>query len=242
MIKLNQIFLEYGNFTVLNDVTLHVDRGECIVLIGPSGCGKTTIIKAILGLIQPKRGIIEFEGQRITPDQHTNVRRRIGYVMQQGGLFPHLDVSQNLGLVPSQFGWKRATWTARARELLALVRIEPRMMSRYPSELSGGQRQRIGLARALMLDPPLLLMDEPLGALDPMVRRELQEDLRSIFKELDKAVLLVTHDLHEASYFADRIAMMNEGKIIQQGSMQQLLDDPAEPFVKRFVEAQRAAW
>lgn len=216
-----------------------IAAGECVVLIGPSGCGKSTLMRLILGLVHPDSGSISFEDTPISAGQYIQVRRRIGYVVQSGGLFPHLTVEQNVGLVARHVGWSMARVRARAAEILELVQLSSNLLGRYPNELSGGQQQRVGLVRALMLDPTLLLLDEPLGALDPIVRSELQADLRSIFRRLGKTVLLVTHDLYEAAFFADRVALLNAGRLVQVGTMSELLRAPASPFVTKFVDAQR---
>ena len=239
MLELVNIRKSFGTFLALNRINLRLEPSRTSVLIGPSGCGKSTLIKIILGLLQPDEGHVTFEDSPLDQLDITLVRRRIGYVVQQGGLFPHLTVSQNLGLPAKHHGWSRQLIERRRKELLEIVRLPPDLLSRYPNELSGGQKQRVGLARALMLDPPLLLLDEPLGALDPLVRRELQEDLRAIFSELKKAVLLVTHDLHEAKFFAGSILLMHQGTLLQQGSFDDLIQQPADPFVTRFIEAQR---
>lgn len=242
MLELTHLSKSFGSVNVVRDFALSVGAGECVVLIGPSGCGKSTLMRMILGLVQPDSGRILFDRELVTASSQISVRRRIGYVVQSGGLFPHLTVEQNIGLVARHLGWKAVRIRQRAAELLHLVRLSPDLMARYPSELSGGQQQRIGLMRALMLDPPLLLLDEPLGALDPIVRSELQADLRAIFRQLNKAVLLVTHDLYEAAFFADRIALLNTGRLVQVGTMGELMQTPIEPFVTRFVDAQRRSF
>jgi osmoprotectant transport system ATP-binding protein len=166
----------------------------------------------------------------------------MGYVIQDGGLFPHLTAAGNVTLLARHLGWGPAKLGERLRELAELTRLSPAQLDRYPAQLSGGQRQRVGLMRALMLEPDLLLMDEPLGALDPMVRAQLQADLKGIFRQLKKTVLLVTHDMGEAAYLGDEIALMREGRIVQRGGFEELLARPAEPFVSEFIRAQRPPW
>jgi osmoprotectant transport system ATP-binding protein len=211
------------------------------VLLGPSGCGKSTLLRLLLGLIEPDAGTVAFDGETVTPATATALRRRMGYVVQDGGLFPHLTAEGNVSLLARWLGTPTAKIAERSRQLADLARFPADGLSRYPSQLSGGQRQRVGLMRALMLDPPVLLMDEPLGALDPLVRAELQDDLRGIFRQLNKTVVLVTHDLAEAAHFADHVVLMRDGRIVQQGPFADLLSSPADEFVTRFVNAQRVA-
>jgi osmoprotectant transport system ATP-binding protein len=194
----------------------------------------------VLGLIAPDAGRVVVDGEPVTAASAPALRRRIGYVIQDGGLFPHLTAAGNVALVARELGWSKARIGARLDELLALTRLEPTLLSRYPGELSGGQRQRVGLMRALMLDPVLLLLDEPMGALDPLVRRLLQDDLKRIFAELSRTVLLVTHDMAEAAYLGDEVALMRAGHILQRGPMAKLVEAPADPFVAEFLRAQRA--
>jgi osmoprotectant transport system ATP-binding protein len=216
-----------------------VERGKTTVLIGPSGCGKSTLMRLIIGLIEPDDGKIEFDGAQITNDNIDNIRHRIGYVIQEGGLFPHLTSRANVLLMARQLGKDPAESHQRLVELCKLTRFAEALLPRYPTELSGGQRQRVSLMRALMLSPELLLLDEPLGALDPLVRAALQKDLKEIFADLKQTALLVTHDLAEAAYLGDAIVLMNEGRIVQQGSIADLRDKPATDFVTEFINAQR---
>jgi osmoprotectant transport system ATP-binding protein len=210
------------------------------VLIGPSGCGKSTLLRIIIRLIEPDSGSIEFDGQPVTRDNINGLRRRIGYVIQEGGLFPHLTARANVLLMARHIGKSEAEMHNRLQELSELTKFSENLLARYPAELSGGQRQRVSLMRALMLSPELLLLDEPLGALDPLVRASLQKDLKEIFMLLDHTVVFVTHDLAEAIYFADEIVLMNEGEIVQKGTISDLRENPAAPFVLEFINAQRS--
>ena len=225
---------------VLDTVTLEIPSGRTFSLIGPSGCGKSTLLRIIMGLIPPDSGEILLNGERLSSHNLLKMRRIMGYVIQSGGLFPHMTARENLTVLTRHLGWSREKENQRIEELTDLTSIDPSHLNRKPDHLSGGQAQRISLMRALMLDPPILLMDEPLGSIDPLVRHELQNDLRSIFKKLNKTVLLVTHDLGEAAYLGDQIALMKEGKLIQTGTVKDLMNHPADEFVKRFVRAQRS--
>lgn len=238
MIRLDDVSKSYGAMTVLDRVNLTVPLGRAVTLIGPSGCGKSTLLALIIGLAMPDSGRIVIDGQLLTSGSALALRRRMGYVIQDGGLFPHLTARRNVCLMASEIGWARARQAARLDELCALTRFPAEALDRYPTELSGGQRQRVSLMRALMLNPDILLMDEPLAALDPMIRADLQDDLKDIFRRLGKTVVLVTHDLGEAAFFGDEIALMNQGRIVQHGTFNDLRDRPADPFVRRFVRAQ----
>ena len=242
MILLDGVSKAYAGTPVLAPTCLEVPRGETHVLIGPSGCGKSTLLRVLMGLIHPDTGRVVLDGQQLTPENARQLRHQMGYVIQDGGLFPHLPARENLTLLPRELGWDRERQEKRVAELTHLAGFPEGALARYPLQLSGGQRQRVGLMRALMLDPPVLLMDEPLGALDPLIRARLQADLKEVFARLRKAVLFVTHDLGEAAYLGDRISLMREGRIVQTGSLRQLLDHPAEPFVTEFVSAQRQDW
>ena len=241
MIQLTGTAKTYGSTRALFPTSLTLAAGETMVLIGPSGCGKSTLLRLMIGLIQPDAGTVRFEGTRLTPENTLDVRRRMGYVIQEGGLFPHLTARQNITLAARQFGWTAPKIEARVHELAELVQLPEERLASYPAQLSGGQRQRVSLMRALMLDPDVLLLDEPLGALDPMIRSDLQADLRRIFRHLGKSVVMVTHDLYEAGYFGDTLILMREGRIIQRGSLADLLDRPAEPFVETFIRAQETS-
>lgn len=240
MIAIQNISKAYAHNTVLNRVSLTVPAGSTLSLIGPSGCGKSTLLRIVMGLIQADEGEIAIDSDVMTAANRLTLRHRMGYVIQSGGLFPHLSAHDNLTLLTRYLGWDSRKVEERIQTLCALTGIEIELLQRRPAKLSGGQAQRISLMRALMLDPPVLLMDEPLGAIDPLVRYELQNDLRSIFRKLEKTVLLVTHDLGEAAFLGDAIALMQSGEVIQEGTARQLMDSPATPFVEQFVTAQRS--
>ncbi len=239
MLELEQVSKWFGLTQALDAVTLSVVPCQTTVLIGPSGCGKSTLLRIMIGLIDPDGGTVQFEGTTISPEIINELRHKMGYVIQEGGLFPHLTAQANITVMARQLGWPEDRMRDRLANLVTLTRFPSDGLDRFPAQLSGGQRQRVSLMRALMLDPDLLLLDEPLGALDPMIRTELQDDLQSIFRELGKTVVLVTHDLAEADFLGDTILLMNEGVIVQQGTIQQMLGAPADPFVRRFIEAQR---
>ncbi|MBO0696046.1 MAG: ATP-binding cassette domain-containing protein [Verrucomicrobia bacterium] len=239
LVKLVDVSKRYADTTVLHSTNLSVERGRTTVLIGPSGCGKSTLLRLIIRLIEPDSGSVEFAGEPITPDTIVNLRRRIGYVIQEGGLFPHLTARANVLLMARHIGKSEDEMQSRLTHLCELTRFSGNLLPRYPVELSGGQRQRVGLMRALMLSPELLLLDEPLGALDPLVRASLQKDLKQIFAQLQQTVLFVTHDLAEAIYFGDEIVLMNAGRVVQKGSVADLREKPTDPFVSEFINAQR---
>jgi osmoprotectant transport system ATP-binding protein len=239
LVRLVDVSKRYVDTTALHSTNLSVERAKTTVLIGPSGCGKSTLLRLIIRLIEPDSGSIEFDGEAITSDTIAQLRRRIGYVIQEGGLFPHLTARANVLLMARHIGKSNDEIQNRLVELCQLTRFPGNLLSRYPVELSGGQRQRVGLMRALMLSPELLLLDEPLGALDPLVRVSLQRDLKGIFARLQQTVLFVTHDLAEAIYLGDEIVLMNEGRVVQKGSITELREKPADPFVSEFINAQR---
>jgi len=238
-VKLEDVSKRYGDTIALYPTSLSVESGKTTVLIGPSGCGKSTLLRLIIRLVEPDSGSIEFDGKPVTSENIDASRRRIGYVIQEGGLFPHLTARANVLLMARHIGKSEEETHNRLLELCELTRFSQSLLRRYPVELSGGQRQRVSLMRGLMLSPELLLLDEPLGALDPLVRVSLQNDLKQIFTHLDQTVILVTHDLAEAIYFADEIVLMNEGRIIQKGTITDLRERPAGPFVSEFINAQR---
>ena len=239
MLTLSRVSKRYNDTMALAPTDLQVSTGETTVLIGPSGCGKSTLLRLIVGLSQPNSGTITIEGTALSPANLLQMRQRMGYVIQEGGLFPHLTVHDNV-IVMARYLRRDADWIARRlAELAQLVRLPLDLMSRFPAELSGGQRQRVCLMRALMLDPELLLLDEPLGALDPMIRYELQQELKSIFDKLGKTVIMVTHDIAEAAFFGHSIALMRDGCIVQTGTFKALARSPSEPFVEEFINAQR---
>jgi osmoprotectant transport system ATP-binding protein len=241
MFHLEGVRKVYAGRTALGPITLDVPAGRTTALIGPSGCGKSTLLRLLIGLVGPDAGTVAFDGAPVTPQSARQVRWRTGYVIQDGGLFPHLTSRGNVTLMARHLGWKRDRIDAQVSRLTALTRLPADGLDRRPHQLSGGQRQRVGLMRALMLEPDALLLDEPLGALDPLVRADLQTDLRDIFRTLGKTVVLVTHDLGEAAFFADQIVLLREGCIVQVGSPADLWHRPADPFVTRFVQAQRGA-
>jgi osmoprotectant transport system ATP-binding protein len=240
MLELHGISKSYGRHEALHRTDLTVPAGQTTVFIGPSGCGKSTLIRLMVGLLKPDTGSVFFHGTELTPANVQSIRRRMGYVVQDGGLFPHLTAQGNVTLMARYLGWDNAQIEARLAELTRLTQFPADGLSRYPAQVSGGQRQRVSLMRALMLDPDVLLLDEPLGALDPMIRSELQGDLRAIFHALRKTVVMVTHDLGEAGFFGNSIVLLRAGQIVQQGTLDDLVHRPADPFVTRFINAQRS--
>ncbi|GAA4460747.1 ABC transporter ATP-binding protein [Phytohabitans houttuyneae] len=241
-IELVGIRKQYPDGTVaVGDLSLEVRAGELVVLIGPSGCGKSTVLRMVNRLIEPTAGKIMLDGEDVTSADPVELRRRIGYVIQNVGLFPHQTIQANVGTVPRLLGWSRARVRQRSDELLELVGLDPaKFGKRYPQELSGGQRQRVGVARALAADPVVLLMDEPFSAVDPIVRGRLQEEFLRLQADVRKTIVLVTHDLDEAVRLGDRIAVLSQGgKLEQYDSPADLLGRPASPFVREFVGADR---
>ena len=221
-------------------LSLDIAEGEIVVLVGPSGCGKTTTLKMINRLVEPTSGTIKVAGTVTTTMELHVLRRSIGYVIQQIGLFPHRTIADNIGTVPRLLGWDEAQTQSRIDELIELVDLEPEMRDRYPSELSGGQRQRVGVARALAADPPVLLMDEPFGAVDPIVRSRLQDELLDLQARLKKTIVLVTHDIDEAIRIGDRVAILNVGGVLEQyDSPAEILRNPANDFVTDFLGTDR---
>ena len=239
MITLERVAKTYGAHTALSPTTLAMEQGKTTVLIGPSGCGKSTVLRMIVGLIRPDAGRVVIGDEALRADNVERLRHRIGYVIQEGGLFPHLNAEDNVALL-ARFLKRDPGWiVGRMQALADLMRIPAALLARFPRDLSGGQRQRIGIMRALMLDPPVLLFDEPLSALDPITRFELQDELKRIFAGLAKTVVLVTHDMNEAAHFGDVIVMMRDGQVVQQGTLRDLLDRPASPYIRDFMRAQR---
>jgi len=226
----------------VNDLSLAIPAGEICVLVGPSGAGKTTAMKLVNRLIDVTEGEILIDGRDVTRMDQTELRRGIGYVIQQVGLFPHMSVADNVATVPRLLGWERSRVRARVRELLELVGLDPdEDGGRYPAQLSGGQRQRVGLARALAADPPVMLMDEPFGALDPITRDRLQNEFLRLHRQIRKTVIFVTHDIDEAIKMGDKIAILREGGVLAQyASPVEILTSPADDFVAQFVGADRA--
>jgi osmoprotectant transport system ATP-binding protein len=225
----------------VNDLSFEVPAGAICVLVGPSGCGKTTSLKMVNRLIEPTAGQILLDGMDVMTENVTALRRRIGYVIQQVGLFPHLTIGENVAVIPGLMGWPQQRRRARTDELLALVGLDPALYrNRYPFQLSGGERQRVGVARALAVDPPLMLMDEPFAAVDPIARERLQDEFLRLQRELAKTILFVTHDVDEAIKMGDLIAVMEEGgRLAQFGSPDEILAHPASDFVARFVGGDR---
>lgn len=255
MIELKGVTKRYGDMVALQPTDLTIPSGKTTALIGPSGCGKSTLLRLIMGLLEPTAGTVHFDGALVSstpqrpgrpsgspsfPPTSQDLRRRMGYVIQDGGLFPHLTAAENVLLMAKHLRRPADAMQKRLNELAALTRFPASGLNRYPVELSGGQRQRVSLMRALMLEPEVLLLDEPLGALDPLVRADLQTDLKQIFADLEQTVVLVTHDMGEAGYLGDSIVLLSDGAIVQQGTLADLRDRPANPFVTQFMNAQRS--
>lgn len=240
MIKFDNITKKYGETEVINGVNLEINDGEFVVLIGPSGCGKTTCLKMINRLVEPSSGTIFIDGEDISKKDPIELRRNIGYVIQQIGLFPHMTVRQNIELVPLLKKWPREKRLKRVEELLMLVGMPPeQFINRFPLELSGGQRQRVGVARALAADPEIILMDEPFSAIDPIARTQLQDELYELQEKLKKTIVFVTHDIDEALKLADRICIMKEGKVVQFDTPEEILKNPANEFVENLIGKKR---
>lgn len=238
--KASKSFDNGASFAV-RDVTLSVADGETLVLLGASGCGKTTLLKMTNRLVEPSAGAIRIDGEDVSRIAPTSLRRRIGYVFQGVGLFPHMTVEENIAIIPKLLGWEKPQRTARARELLEMMDLDTASFAgRFPDELSGGQRQRVGVARALAGDPEYLLMDEPFGALDAVTRDSLQKELLRLKKRLTKTIIFVTHDIFEALALGDRIAVLNAGRLEQVGSKEELVKNPASEFVVELFAAPRA--
>ncbi|QXE01635.1 betaine/proline/choline family ABC transporter ATP-binding protein [Terribacillus sp. DMT04] len=228
-----------GSKKAVNNLNLEIQKGEFICFIGPSGCGKTTSMKMVNRLIEPTEGRILIDGKDIMKQNRVQMRREIGYVIQQIGLFPHMTISENITLVPKLLQWSKEKRRERAAELIKLVNLPKEYLDRYPQELSGGQQQRIGVLRALASNPPLILMDEPFGALDPITRDGLQEEFKHLQKQLDKTIVFVTHDMDEAIKLADRIVIMKDGEIVQVDTPDEILRNPANEFVESFIGKER---
>ena len=241
MIEMQNVAKRLGPRFALAPLALDFPDGTTSVLIGPSGCGKSTVLRLIAGLLLPDCGSVLYDGIAIRPETAQALRRQMGYVIQEGGLFPHLGIEANVALAARHLAQPQSWIKQRLDELCDLVALSPSLLARYPHELSGGQRQRVALMRALMLDPAVLLLDEPLGSLDPVTRRGLQVELKNIFGRLRKTVIMVTHDMGEAAHFAGEVILMREGRIIQRGTLDDLLRRPAEPYVSEFISAQRGA-
>lgn len=251
MLELHGVSKRFGTTEAVRGLTLRIASERTTVLIGPSGCGKSTLLRLMIGLLRPDEGQVRCDDQVLSASNVLALRRRMGYVIQEGGLFPHLTARRNVTLMARYLGFQephevanegvqaRDPIEARLQAVARLTAFPVDGLDRYPVQLSGGQRQRLSLMRALMLDPAVLLLDEPLGALDPLIRTGLQDELRGIFRSLRKTVIMVTHDLAEAAFFGDTIVLMRDGVIVQQGSLEELVTAPADPFVTEFVNAQR---
>jgi osmoprotectant transport system ATP-binding protein len=242
MISLRHVSKRFQNAqgAAVGDLSMDVARGETVVLVGPSGCGKTTTMRMINRLIEPSSGSIVVDGKDVMAQDPVRLRRGIGYVIQSIGLLPHRTVADNIATVPKLVGWDGARIDGRIKELASIFDLDPELLGRYPSELSGGQRQRVGVARALAADPPVMLMDEPFAAVDPIVRARLQDQFLDIQQRLRKTIVFVTHDIDEAIKMADRIAILNRGGVIEQyAPPEEILRAPANDFVKEFVGAER---
>ena len=240
MIEIQGVSKAYGQTAALHSINLTIPAGQTTVFIGQSGCGKSTILRLIIGLIPADSGSVFFKGTRVTPETVISLRRKMGYVIQEGGLFPHLTAHDNVVLMASYLGWSDERIKERLNELAELTHFPSEGLERFPVQLSGGQQQRVSLMRSLMLDPDVLLLDEPLGALDPMIRADLQVDLKRIFQTLGKTVVLVTHDIAEAGFFGDIITLLRDGRVLQKGTLEELTQSPADAFVTRFINAQRS--
>ncbi|EHQ26709.1 ABC transporter ATP-binding protein [Mucilaginibacter paludis] len=239
MIAVKNLSKHFGQVKAVDDISFGVNEGENMILLGTSGCGKTTTLKMINRLIEPTKGEISVNGKSVYEQSPEVLRRGIGYVLQNNGLFPHYTVAENMAIVPQLLGWDKSRIAERINELTGKLHLQPEQLAVYPDQLSGGQQQRVGLARALMADPPVLLMDEPFGALDPVTRFKIRRE----FKELDelkrKTIIMVTHDVQEAFEMGDRICLMDQGRIVQTGTLAQLLFKPANSFVQEFLKEQR---
>lgn len=240
MIRFENVNKYFEETQVLQDLNFQIDEGEIVCLIGPSGCGKTTTLRLVNRLIEPSSGKIYIQDKDISNIDPVELRRSIGYVIQQIGLFPHMTIEKNISVVPRLKGWKEKDYCKRVDELLEMVGLDPNVYKkRYPAELSGGQQQRIGVIRALAANPSIILMDEPFSALDPISREQLQDELIKIQMEIRKTILFVTHDMDEALKLADKIGFMHEGKLIQLDTPEAILNRPANDFVRDFIGEKR---
>jgi osmoprotectant transport system ATP-binding protein len=238
VIELRGVTKRFGERVAIDDISVEFPGHATHVVLGSSGCGKSTILRLILGLLWPDAGEIMVDGTPVRPVTRAALLRRMGYVVQEGGLYPHLTTYQNVALPAEPHQWSPSQVRQRVAHLAGMVGLDEATLRLYPGELSGGQRQRAGLMRALLLDPPILLLDEPLGALDPIVRADLQVQLGRLFQDLCKTVLFVTHDIREAMILGESVVLMTGGRIVQRGTFDNLLHQPAEPFVTEFLKAQ----
>lgn len=239
MISVRQLSKHYGGIKAVDQISFEVNEHENLILLGTSGCGKTTTLKMLNRLIEPTSGEVFFDGKNIKDQSPESLRRGIGYVLQNTGLFPHYTIAENIAIVPRLLKWDKAKIESRTNELLEKLHLPADNLNKYPSQLSGGQQQRVGLARALIADPAVLLMDEPFGALDNITRAKIQSEFKDLDELTRKTIIMVTHDVQEAFELADRICLMDQGHIVQIGTPQELLFNPANEFVKQFLDAQR---
>ncbi len=235
VLALENVSRSFGGRPAVRPVSLEVPRGKTTVLLGESGSGKSTLLRLMAGLIHPDSGRVLFEGEPMTPERAPVLRRRMGFGLQSGGLFPHLTAADNVTLLARALDWPRSRREERMAQLGQLVQLQEEVLVRWPAQLSGGQRQRVSLMRALMLEPTVLLLDEPLGALDPVTRGELQHELLRVFHAVGTTVVLVTHDLQEAALLGDLVALLRDGAVLQMGTLDELAAHPADPFVARFL-------
>ncbi|MCE9599626.1 MAG: ATP-binding cassette domain-containing protein [Spirochaetia bacterium] len=239
MFALENVTVQFGQTVALHNVTISFPETSTTVLLGTSGSGKSTILRLLLGLIRASTGTVTYKHRDLSQFDQIALRREIGFMTQDGGLFPHLTLAENIALMPDCLKWKQRQTNGRIDELLLLTRMDPALLTNYPTQISGGQRQRAALMRALMLDPACILLDEPLGALDPITRYDLQNDLKEIFRSTNKTVILVTHDLREAAFLGERIHILDQGRVVQSGTYTEMRNAPANEFVARFFSAQR---
>jgi osmoprotectant transport system ATP-binding protein len=239
MIQIQNLTKQYGDVKAVDDVSINIGQGETVVLLGTSGCGKTTTLRMINRLVESTKGVVKVNGTDIAKQPAEQLRREIGYVLQHHGLFPHYTVAENIAIVPKLLRWQRAKIEKRTAELLEKLRLPAAISKMFPAQLSGGQQQRVGLARALAADPPVLLMDEPFGALDTVTRNEVRKEFTSLDELKRKTILMVTHDVREAIELGDRICIMDKGKIVQIGTPHQLLSKPVDDFVTKFLQEDR---
>ncbi|MFD0795649.1 ABC transporter ATP-binding protein [Mucilaginibacter litoreus] len=238
MIKVEHLVKSFGAVRAVDDISFEIAQGETLALLGTSGCGKTTTLKMLNRLIEPDAGSISINGKDVFEQSAENLRRGIGYVLQNNGLFPHYTIAENIALVPNLLKWDKSKTSARIRELLEKLHLSDNLLTAYPKELSGGQQQRVGLARALIANPPVLLMDEPFGALDNVTRSKIRKEFKALDELVRKTIIMVTHDVQEAFELADKIALMHQGKIIQIGLPSELLFNPVSDFVRDFLKDQ----
>ena len=240
MLELQNVSKSFDGIQALQPTDLTIAPGQVTALLGPSGCGKSTLLRIIVGLIRSDTGRVCFSGVEMTRENVREFRHRMGYMIQDGGLFPHLSIQDNISLLARHLGWNRDRVAERTDELVDLTHLPRESLDRYPAQISGGQRQRVALMRALFLNPDVMLLDEPMGALDPLIRSDLQHELREIFRQLETTVVMVTHDIGEAGFLGDTIALLKDGRIVQRGSLRDLVERPEDKFVTRFINAQRS--